>query len=791
MAVTVSYDFAVYKSEFTSAYSAEHLGVSSERDPALLTLANGGFALAYETQEGVSTRIVLEYYNANGDLVAGGPNDTALIVDTLAAGVAKSDPVLLQLADGLVVTAWTHAGSGVHATITDTAYNIDEPDSLIPGTNLNSSVPDLVQLANGNLAFVKQQNLGAADQDADFVITSGGLVVNEVALGNNSSSDERNPVIARLNNGNVAIAYEKELADGSGNFGMAIEIYTEAGATVLDQFIFDNAGNNNLRPDVVALKDGGFAVAYEDDEYAQQGITIAFFNAAGTLLGKARADGDFFSDDDVHLTVLDNGYLAVGWTDNGVDIKSTVFDPTTRTRLGNIETIESQNGQQEQSNLTALANGKIVYAWSDFNSALEDGNTDPDDQHISMEIRNFRRTWISDAAGDTMTGDSLIDIMSGNGGIDTLIGKGGDDNLDGGAGADNMAGGTGSDTYIVDNTGDSTIEAVNEGTDQVLATVSHTLRANVENLFLQGTGNINGSGNALVNLITGNSGSNILNGFAGTDTMFGNDGNDTYYVDNSGDFMVENPGNGIDIVRSSVDWFLGSNFEKLYLLGSAVSGNGNSLSNFIYGNDAANAIDGGLAADRMYGGKGNDFYTVDSTGDPVFETVSGVAGGTDTVQSVVNFTLGANVEILQLVGGSVINGTGNTLANTISGNFNNNFIDGKAGNDTLTGSLGKDNFVFTTALSAATNVDTITDFNPTDDTLRLDNAIFTMLPTGFLSAGAFHTGLSAADAGDRIIYDNVSGKIFYDSDGLGGAAQIQFAVLSGGLTMTNADIFVF
>ena len=85
-----------------------------------------------------------------------------------------------------------------------------------------------------------------------------------------------------------------------------------------------------------------------------------------------------------------------------------------------------------------------------------------------------------------------------------------------------MAGGLGNDTYFVDNAGDVVTEALNAGTDTVQSSlVNYTLTANVENLTLTGSANINGTGNGLANVITGNSGNNILDGAGGADTMVG------------------------------------------------------------------------------------------------------------------------------------------------------------------------------------------------------------------------------------------------------------------------------
>ena len=75
----------------------------------------------------------------------------------------------------------------------------------------------------------------------------------------------------------------------------------------------------------------------------------------------------------------------------------------------------------------------------------------------------------------------------------------GNDTLNGGTGADTLIGGVGNDSYYVDDVGDIVTEAANDGTDTVYSTVTYTLANNVENLTLQGTTAINGTGNALNN----------------------------------------------------------------------------------------------------------------------------------------------------------------------------------------------------------------------------------------------------------------------------------------------------
>lgn len=112
---------------------------------------------------------------------------------------------------------------------------------------------------------------------------------------------------------------------------------------------------------------------------------------------------------------------------------------------------------------------------------------------------------------------------------DQLFGGDGNDHLDGRGGADSMEGGSGDDTYIVDDEGDTVVEGANAGTDLVKSSVTHTLSANVENLELTGSDDINGTGNSLDNEIRGNAGNNLLRGEAGEDLIYGNGGNDTIY----------------------------------------------------------------------------------------------------------------------------------------------------------------------------------------------------------------------------------------------------------------------
>src|SRR6266581_1015626 len=316
---------------------------------------------------------------------------------------------------------------------------------------------------------------------------------------------------------------------------------------------------------------------------------------------------------------------------------------------------------------------------------------------LSANVENLTLTGTSAVNG---TGNSLDNVLLGNSANNTLNGGAGNDTLDGGAGADTLVGGLGYDTYMVDNAGDVITENAGEGTDTALATATYTLGSNVENLILMGTAAIGGTGNTLDNLIIGNSANNTLSGGAGNDTLdggagadslSGGAGNDTYVVDNAGDVVTESNNQGTDSIQSYVSYTLGTAVENLTLLGtSAINGTGNSSDNVMTGNSADNVLNGGAGNDSMSGGTGNDIYVVDSLSDIVTENAN---EGTDTVQSSITYTLGANLENLTLTGTSKINGTGNSLDNVLTGNSAINTLTGGAGNDTLDGGAGADTMV--------------------------------------------------------------------------------------------------
>jgi serralysin len=229
-------------------------------------------------------------------------------------------------------------------------------------------------------------------------------------------------------------------------------------------------------------------------------------------------------------------------------------------------------------------------------------------------------------------------------------------------------------------------------------------------------------------------------------------------------------------VANTIDGLAGN--DKIY----GLAGN-----DTLFGGLGNDYLDGGLGVDVLNGGSGNDVYIIDNAGDLVVEA-STLATEIDTVYSTVSYVLGATVERLVLSGTAATNGTGNALnnsfwgnaaSNVLNGGAGNDYLTGAGGNDTLTGGVGIDRFHFA---SPAQGVDTITDFGVGTDKLSIAALAF----GGGLVAGAavtaaqfltVTTGSAATSASQRLIYNRTSGGLFFDADGSGVGAAVQFGVL--------------
>lgn len=443
---------------------------------------------------------------AGADTMAGGAGNDVYIVDNIGDVVSEAP------------------GAGTDTVRASVSYTISDADvenlvltgnAAIDGTG-NASANTLV----GNAAANTLDGLGGADRmqggggDDTYIVDNVGDVVVELrgsgtdtiitsvsyTLGANVENLVLNDPGANLNGtGNVLDnVITGDFGDNTLDGGAGADVLTGNGGN--DVYIVDNAG------DVVFGSAVGFDTVRSSVTYTISDIFVEDLFLTGTRAingtGNAASNGLFGND---AANTLDGGAgvdLLIGHGGNDVYIVDDIFDSVFELAGEGTDTILSSVSYVLPTNVEVL----------------------------------------------TLTGSANISA-TGTASADTLNGNAGNNTLDGSLGADRMAGGGGDDIYIVDNIADVVVESVGAGTDTVRSSVSYTLSANVENLELTGVGNINGTGNALDNEITGTSGANILSGGAGNDTLVGGLGNDTFVGGTGADvFEIQALANSGDVI---------------------------------------------------------------------------------------------------------------------------------------------------------------------------------------------------------------------------------------------------
>lgn len=407
-----------------------------------------------------------------------------------------------------------------------------------------------------------------------------------------------------------------------------------------------------------------------------------------------------------------------------------------------------------------------------------------------------------------ISGFALIDFLYGGGGNDTLYGGTEDDILDGGTGADRMVGGSGGEIYYVDNVGDTIIEKTNQGYDLIESQVSFVLPANVEAVVLYGQ-NMTATGNTLNNDLQGGVTNVTLNGLTGNDSLTSYEGASTLYGGEGNDTLSGLKGNNVlyggagqdtisgDAGADTLDGGIGNDALSGFSTMNGVLGYscGNDL---YYGRAGSDTISAGDNNDTIYGGTENDVVFARNGSDSLFggagddslqggdgsDTIYGEAGNDRIYAHHDNASSDSTAN--QLYGG-----TGN---DTLVGAAAADTLEGGLGNDSLTGGGGADSFVFTNVAG----VDNITDFTTAVDHIAIGATLVTILGgSAALTEASFYADAGAVeghDVDDRLIYNTTTGALYYDKDGSGSKAAVQFAVLDlvGSIAPTlTYDDFIF
>jgi Ca2+-binding RTX toxin-like protein len=479
----------------------------------------------------------------------------------------------------------------------------------------------------------------------------------------------------------------------AGGTGAANEIY---GGTGNDTFIVDErtdtiieqAGEGVDTIQTVTLTNYTLQLHLENLTYLGSAAFQGTGNAASNIItGGTGSDTLRGEAGDDRLV----GGLGSDQLDGGLGRDTAVFNSVRSAYVistaGGITTITGPDGTDTLSNIEYLRFADGLYDLSGNPTMNELGGT---------------------SGNDALIGTSQAERLLGLAGDDTLDGNGGDDFLIGGAGNDTLIGGAGIDTADYSSAAAGVTAQLNTGVASNDGDGGTDTFSGIENL----------TGSAFNDVLLGDAGSNVLRGGAGydvliglggndvihggtgsTNEMYGGLGDDTYVVEAVGDTIVEQAGEGTELVQTALARFrLAANVENLTYTGTAgFEGQGNADANIIRGGVGRDVLIGfggndvlyggaGLA-NELYGGTGDDYYVVEAA-----DTIVENAGeGIDTVESRLNtFALRVNVENLVFAGTGDFNGIGNASDNRIEGGAGNDRLVGAAGTDTLVGGAGRD-----------------------------------------------------------------------------------------------------
>lgn len=396
---------------------------------------------------------------------------------------------------------------------------------------------------------------------------------------------------------------------------------------------------------------------------------------------------------------------------------------------------------------------------------------------------------------DDFIGSRVADNVFGGDGEDILRGGAGDDEINGGANNDSLSGGSGDDTFTV-TSGSNGVDKFRggSGTDTLNAVQASVSRLTLDDLAsveflrigfqgLSGTDRANRfdvsgitgyssyraidledgddefTGSQAADLVYGSGGNDKLSGGAGDDELHGGSGNDRLSGGGGDDvFRLTVEANGVDTFRGSS------------------------------GTDTVDATDARVAQLTLDKAASVEFLRIGSRG------LSGTEGANGF--DLRGMTGYSNYTSIDLKGGNDVfvgsqaddNVRGAEGRDTLRGGSGDDTLSGGSNTDRLTGGAGEDRFVFDAGLSAPGNVDAVTDFDYSQDSIVLDEDVFLDLP-GFsiLRQDGFTNGSSATTANHRVIYNDATGYLYYDKDGQGGAAQILFAKLQADLLLSSDD----
>jgi Ca2+-binding RTX toxin-like protein len=587
----------------------------NQRSAATTALTNGGYVTVWasDSGDGSGKSIMGQLFAADGSKVgaeflvntttAGDQDlpDVVLMSNAAqpGAGPANAFFVVWQSAEagGSVIRArkFLEDGTAIRFLNQDP---VDTPttDRVISGA-FDASKPSAASYGSGRVAFVFEGASGDGDGTAILMsqYVAGSFFSGVPSVVNLSTAGNQvDPRIVDSSVTGASIVWESQ---GPGGDAIVGRTFSQAGFFGSDAALSDAAGEDESLPNVA---EGGTLVIWNSGtSIVARDFGNTLPQAQGSSFVLNTTPGGVISRSDI-VGFGNGNYMAAYFTQSGDDgssysIRAEYFNRTDGAQAtAEFLVPQSFAGAQEAPTITRLTGGNIVITWASEADAL--GNFE-----IKQRLLNLDAP-AGTAGDDTIDGTAGADVLNGLAGNDTINGLGGNDIVDGGPGDDLMDGGDGLDTVTyVSATGPVTISLAAAGPQSNGDAGADTL-ANFENV----------TGSPSADVLTGTDGANVIDGGAGGDTMTGLDGDDVYYVDDVGDIVVEDSGEGTDEVRTSL---------------ASYSLVGTSLENLGAASDAAHQFRGSSVANILTGGAGSDLLLLQDGGD---DTALG-AGGADVL----------------------------------------------------------------------------------------------------------------------------------------------------------------
>lgn len=429
MAVTNTYGFQA----ISPPTRVNTTTTGNQWDPVVVGIDSNTAVVFFADESVAGGRLLAQRIDRNGNLI-GGEVVVATGVDTnFEKGFAAT-----KLTNGNIAVTWSDnaATPDLFFRLYNSSMTALGAATSADGTSAKSLHPSIVASANGGFIIAWHKDFGT-DGDVGFRrFDSAGATTDPstgIVIDSTSTFDDRNPAVAVLSDGKIAIAFER--VNGA-NVEMWHAVYNANGTVFKAAELVDATGSINVKPDIVARADGGYIIFYQDNGWgvATTEVTGWKFSSTGVDQGFTRVSNDqSFPNLMVDAAVSAGGYIvSTSTTEGPYNTVATLLSASGTALVRDID-LSPAAGVSGFGSVTWLDSSTIMVADIALSGAP---GTDASAYSTVGKTFSVTHTSIGDGAGDVITGDGLLDIILSGGGNDALTGAGANDIIDGGTGVD-------------------------------------------------------------------------------------------------------------------------------------------------------------------------------------------------------------------------------------------------------------------------------------------------------------------------------------------------------------------